>query len=149
MSNKDIKTKNATLLKLALILCLSVFSTAIYAQAAKQDPIDVAYKTCLATDTSSANIDACAFVAYGKWDKEMESAYKKLLRVLKKETDKTALKQSQTAWAAYRDASFKSYDNMFNRPGCKWCLLRHDDRIEVVRARTLQLRNYIEALKKK
>ena len=115
----------------------------------KEDHIDTEYKACLTKDTTCANISICAFTAYGKWDKEMDKAYNKLLKSLKKEKDKTALKQSQAAWKAYRDATFRSYDNMFDRTGDKWCQLRHDDRIAIVRARTLQLRNYSDAFKKK
>ena len=132
----------------AVILSLFI-TTACTAQTKKEDEIDIAYQKCIATDTSTANIDACAFVAYAKWNKQMDEAYNRLMKKLKKEADKAALKQSQDAWIAYRDATFKSYDMMFNLPGCKWCLVRHDDRISVVRARALQLRNYAESFEKK
>ena len=133
-----------------LIAAFSFFTTSLCtAQTHKQEAIDDAYEKCLAADTSCANIGDCAFIAYGKWEKEMNDTYKKLLKALKKEKDKAALKQSQAAWVAYRDATFKSYDMMFNRPGGKWCRLRHDDRIDMVRARAIQLRNYMESLKKK
>ena len=79
----------------------------------------------------------------------MNEAYKKLLKELKKEKDKTALKQAQTTWLAYRDATFRSYDMMFDIPGGNWCRLRHDDRIDIVRTRALQLQNYYEVLKTK
>jgi len=114
----------------------------------KEDRIDIEYKACVAKDSSSANICNCAFVAYDDWNKEMESAYKKLMRTLKKDKDKDALKNAQAAWVAFKDAEFKSYDYMFNRPGGNYCGMRQDGRIDIVRTRTLQLRNYIESLKK-
>ena len=118
------------------------------AQTAKEDRIDAEYHKCLLKDTSYATLCNCSFEAFGKWDKEMDKTYKKLLNTLKKDKDKTALKQSQKAWLAYKDAEFNNYNNMFNQPGNKWSILRQDGRVEIVRARTLQLRNYLEALKK-
>ena len=118
------------------------------AQSEKEDAIDLAYRNCLLKDTSSGNIDGCAFIAYGNWNKELDKAYDRLLKELKKSKDKAALKQSQTAWKAYRDAEFTSYDNMFNCPGNKYCLMRQNGRIDIVRSRALQLRGYYEALKK-
>ncbi len=132
---------------LILILFLLV-AFHVSAQTVKEDAIDIAYRDCLLKDTSSGNIDACAFIAYGKWDKELDKAYGKLMKELKKTKDKAALKQSQAAWKAYRDAEFTSYNNMFNCPGNKWCMRRQDGRIDIVRARVLQLRSYAEAMKK-
>ena len=120
------------------------------AQTAKENDIDKEYNKCIARDTSTGNIGNCAFTAYGKWNKEMDDAYKKLLDMMKKnDSAKIALRKSQEAWVAYRDAEFSSYDRMFNYSGCKWCLIRHDDRIGLVRARALLLQNYIESFKKK
>ncbi len=133
---------------IAVCTLLAVFFTlSATAQTEKDDPIDVTYHSCVAKDSSVGNIEACAFVAYGKWNKEMENAANKLTKEFKKPNEKAAFKQSQLAWKAYRDAEFKSYDNMFNCPGGKYCLLRQNGRIDVVRTRTQQLRAYIESLK--
>ena len=131
-----------------LLIPLLLFAYHHSAQTGKEDVIDIDFQDCLLKDTSSGNIDGCAFVAYGKWNKELDKAYDKLMKSLKKPKDKAALKQSQIAWKAYRDAEFTSYDNMFNCPGNKWCLLRQSGRIDIVRARTLQLRSYAESMKK-
>ena len=125
-----------------------VFSATTHAQTKKIEAIDEEYTKCLAKDTSCGNIETCAFVAYGKWNKEMESSYNKVLKSLKKSKDLAPFKQSQTAWKAFRDAEFKSFDNMFNLPGSKWCLERRNARLEIVRARTLQLRSYLASFKK-
>lgn|GEM_PF-858248 len=130
-----------------LVSVLTVCCSRSHAQEVKQDPIDQEYYAAILKDTSVASIGACSFTAYKKWEKEMNNAYDKLNRMLKKDKDKQALRQSQTAWKAYRDAEFTSYDHMFNRPGSKWCFSRQDGRVDVVRARALQLRSYIEALK--
>ncbi len=132
-----------------LLLLVTAFQSRAQAvkEGRKEDRIDVEYDACLTKDTSSANICDCAFVAYDKWNKELDNAYRKLLKNLKREKDKTALKQAQLAWVAFRDAEFKAYDFMFNVPGGKWCSLRQDGRIDIVRARTLQLRSYAESFK--
>ena len=129
------------------LLPLLHFAFPAAAQTEKEDAIDINYHQCLAKDTSVGNIDACAFIAYGNWNKEMDNAYNKLLKELKKPKDKAAFKQSQVSWKAFRDAEFTSYNNIFNYPGSAFCLLRQNGRIDIVRARTLQLRAYQESLK--
>lgn len=115
----------------------------------KEDNIDIEYNNCINKDTAYANICNCAFVAYDKWNKELDNAYKKLMKSLKKDADKSALKTAQSAWLSFKNAEFKAYDNIFNLPGGKWCSLRQDGRIDVIRDRALQLRSYAEALKSK
>jgi len=133
-----------------LFILLTTFTVAsASAQDRKQDDIDIQYCKCIAIDSSCAVVSDCAFRAYAAWEKQMKDEYDRLLRELKKEDDKLALKQAQSAWLAYRDATFTSYDFMFNLPGNKWCRQRHEDRISMVRDRTLQLRNYYELLRKK
>jgi len=140
---------------LLLVICIACSSHSVAQLSTendidkKENTIDVEYRNCVAKDTACPNISDCAFRAYDRWNKEMEDTYKDLLHELKKEDEKEALKQSQDAWLAYRDYTFKSYDLMFDLPGNKWCRLRHDDRILIVRSRALQLKNYFEVLKKK
>jgi uncharacterized protein YecT (DUF1311 family) len=115
----------------------------------RQFPIDREYQECLAKDTSAGNLYNCSFEAYAAWDRMMDKEFKKLIRNLRSDKDKSAMKQAQTAWMAYRDAEFKSYDNMFNRPGSYWIRMRAQGRIEVVRARALQLAAYNTDIEKK
>ena len=114
-----------------------------------QSDIDEEYKACLAKDTTNATICGCAYTAYGKWDGEMNSVYKKLYKSLKRDKDRLSLKQAQTAWMAFRDAQFKSYDIMFNLPGGKYCTVRQDGRIDIVRARALQLQSYLQDIRQR
>jgi len=134
--------------KYLFLIILLLLGFHAFSQTTKEDAIDVAYRDCLLKDTSSGNIDACAFIAYGKWNKELDRAYDKLMKSLKKAKDKAALKQSQAAWKAYRDAEFTSFNNMFNYPGNKFCLMRQNGRIDIVKARVLQLRSYAVGMKK-
>ena len=125
-------------------ICALLFALPCHAQVV--DEVDVQYKACIAKDSSSGNICNCAYTAYGKYDEQMNKAYKKLLKSLKQPKMKAVLQQSQAAWVAYRDAEFKTYDVMFNLPGDKWCGVRQYDRLEVVKSRILLLRNYTDAL---
>ena len=107
------------------------------------------YRECLDKDTSIANMYNCAFEAYAKWDKEMDREFKKLLKSVRNDKDRAAVKSAQASWVAYRDNEFKAYDNIFNHPGYNWALLRANSRIELVRTRTLQLQQYNEAFEKR
>lgn len=129
------------------IIFLLLMAVPCLAQTERQETNDLEYRGCLAKDSSAANINLCAFTAYAKWDKEMNKAYKKLLNTLSKPEDKAAVKQSQSAWIAYKNAEFKSYDCMFNHPGNQWCLLRQNSRIGMVRARTVLLYNHLDVMK--
>jgi len=129
------------------VVALLLITDKADAQTAKQDRIDQEYEVCLKKDTSYANISTCAFEAYGKWDKEMTRTLKKLVSTVKKDKDKAALQQSQKAWMAYRDAEFNNYNNLFNKTGNQWSMLRQDGRVELVRSRTIQLRYYLDQLK--
>ena len=138
------------ILRLTPIALALVFVTNLCsAQTRKEEDIDIDYKKCILNDSTCVTVSDCAFTAFGRWEKEMNKVYDKLLHELKKQDDKKALKAAQSAWLAYRQATFASYDMMFNIPGDKWCRLRHEDRIDIVRTRTLQLRAYYEILKKK
>ena len=140
-----------TLRNLSLFILLVIASQShgqIVKEDRKEDHIDIEYNECLAKDSTYVNLCNCAFVAFDKWNKELDVSYKKLLKNLKAEKDKNSLKQAQAAWLIFRDAEFKAYNNIFNIPGGKWCGLRQDGRIDIVRERALQLRNYAESFKK-
>jgi uncharacterized protein YecT (DUF1311 family) len=132
--------------KTLTLICL-LFTGVASAQIKKDHAIDREFSKCISKDTSVATICNCAFIAIDKWNKEMDKTYDKLLKALKKEEEKAALKESQTAWKAFRDAEFKSYDYMFNIQGRKWCNIRQDGRVDMVRTRALQLQSYLDALK--
>jgi uncharacterized protein YecT (DUF1311 family) len=111
-----------------------------------EDPIDREYKTCIGNDTSSSTISNCAYIAYGKWESELERYYSRIMKALSKPADKTAFKQSEDAWVAFQNAEFGSFNHMFNIPGNKWYLLRLNSRIDVLKTRVLQLRQYYDTI---
>lgn len=131
------------------IVCLLPGSFLRAQEAKLQYPIDKSFEECLAKDTSAGNLYNCAFEAYASWDRMMDKEYKKLLRNLKTEKDRAAMKQAQSSWITYRDNEFRTYDNMFNKPGSRWIRLRAEGRIDIVRTRALQLKQYNEELEKR
>jgi uncharacterized protein YecT (DUF1311 family) len=133
----------------AIGLCILCCALGAKAQTTKQEVIDADYRKCLQKDTAYVNVCNCAFVAFGKWSKEMTRTYDRLLRETKKEQQREALKKSQQAWMAYKDAEFDTYNHIFNYGGSKWCTVRQDKRIDIVRARALQLHNYLDSLKRR
>ena len=119
------------------------------AQELDQNPIDVHYAACLARDTSTENIYVCAFEAYASWDKVLDQQLKRLLRNLKSDKDRASVKHSQDVWMSFRDNEFKTYDIAFNRPGKTWVKMRANCRVDLVKARALQLKSYNEVLEKR
>ena len=77
----------------------------------------------------------------------MNKAFNGVLKSLKLSKDKTAFKHAQSAWLAFRDAEYKSFDNMFNNASYQWCKMRADSRITIVKTRAIQLNNYYDSLK--
>lgn len=112
----------------------------------KEEQIDREYKTCMGSDTSAGTVSNCAYIAYDKWQNEMDKYYNRIVKDLRKPTDKASFKQSQEAWLAFKDAEFASYNHMFNIQGSKWYILRLTSRIDVLRERTLQLKKYYEII---
>ncbi len=133
-----------------LLFCFIIFQFGVNAQDLPvQHPIDKTFTECQARDTSAGNLYNCAFEAYASWDRLMDKEYKKLIKNLKADKDKSAMKAAQISWVAYRDNEFRAYDNMFNKPGQYWTRLRALGRIDIVRTRALQLQQYNENLSKR
>jgi len=133
---------------LAFILFYSVTNSKAQTQIV-EDPIDKAYESCKTEHNTPAGMANCAFDAYKRWDSDLNKYYNKVIKSLKKQGDISSFKKSQEAWVAFRDAEFGAYNNMFNKPGDRWAVIRAESRIAIVRARVLQLREYYDSLQKK
>jgi uncharacterized protein YecT (DUF1311 family) len=131
---------------MCLLYCLPQCS---FAQKSSSNAIDFAFKKCLDKDTTVANVGVCAYIAYGKWDKELTKEYNQLLRQVSAVKDKEALKSAELQWISFRDAEFHLYDNIFNKPGRRFCLLRAQSRINLVKTRLEQIKEYRTALENK
>lgn len=133
---------------LAFILFCSAASSNAQTQIV-EDPIDKAYESCKIEHNTPAGFANCAFDAYKRWDSDLNKYYNKVVKSLKKQGDISSFKKSQATWVAFRDAEFAAYNNMFNKTGDRWAVIRAESRIAIVRARVMQLRNYYDSLQKK
>jgi uncharacterized protein YecT (DUF1311 family) len=89
---------------------------------------------------------SCLDDAYQRWDNELNIVYQRLRGHLHAE-GKSVLKTSQRAWIAYRDAEFQTIDAIYGSlQGSMWSLTRMSAKVEFVKARTLELQMYLEAL---
>jgi len=133
--------------KTLLVIALS-FPVFAHAQdeSYKEEDIDLEYRLCKLKDSSVSNICDCAFIAYDKWNKQLDAAEKRLDKLLKEE-NRLQLKKSDTSWMAYKDQEFTLFDYIYSKQGNYWCTLRQDSRIDVIKTRTIQLRNYFEAIR--
>jgi uncharacterized protein YecT (DUF1311 family) len=117
-----------------------------YAQEPGQHPIDRSLEACLEKDPSTAGMAECIGKAYVSWDKELNRAYNELSRKLKPEA-RPALKAAQVEWIKYRDAEFKLIDSVyFGLEGTMYIPMRADNRVKIVKARALELNDYLQLL---
>lgn len=125
----------------ALALVLAVGHPAIAEEEKeKADPVDAAYEACVEKDPSTAGMLGCAGEAEAGWDAELNAAYKALSADLKDEALE-ALKQAQRAWIAQRDLEFALQEQILRQlQGTMWGPVMSDQRVTIVKNRTLQLR---------
>lgn len=83
--------------------------------------------------------------AQTKWDSELNKVYKVLMTKLK-QNQKDVLKESQKAWLKHRDEEFKFITTSFNRDGSMWQAVVSELKMNVVKSRTLVLKEYIISL---
>lgn len=112
-----------------------------------EDPIDTALSHCLdmPDGQSTAGMVQCLVTAYGAWDAALNEAYKSLTDSLQP-AQKDALKVSQRAWIAYRDAEQKFLQSLMNAPGVGSIvnITTNQAMVDLVKARVLLLRSYGE-----
>jgi uncharacterized protein YecT (DUF1311 family) len=117
------------------------------AEDAARDPIDVKMTACYETDPSTAGMLACANAAEDAWDRELNTAYKALQAAVKGKT-RDALLLAQRAWIEQRNKEFGLYSALGGEvTGTMWAPILADQRMMLVRARTQQLRAYLDMLK--
>jgi uncharacterized protein YecT (DUF1311 family) len=108
----------------------------------KQTEIDTLYKICIDNNPSTQGVIHCAGIAEEAWDKEMNQYYNLLMDVLK-EDEKIKLKDSQLKWVAFRDSEFDFSGTMYyNLGGTMWLVANADKRVDIVKARALELKDY-------
>lgn len=97
-----------------LFILTALIATGAHAQDASPDPIDVQLDHCLqdTTGETTAGMRECVFLAYQAWDAELNKVYNELMGQLSPESQK-ALRASQRAWLAFRDAQFKLNNRIY------------------------------------
>jgi len=115
-----------------------------YGQEEEEHPIDQALEECMNTPEGSTTIGmiGCMQEAEEAWDKELNRAYKQLRSIMSAE-EKTSLLTAQRAWLAYRDAEFSfNGDYHGNMQGTMWGIVGKNRRMNIVKARALELNDY-------
>jgi uncharacterized protein YecT (DUF1311 family) len=125
----------------AMVLWLAIGHAAVAEEEKeKPDPVDAAYEACIEKDPSTAGMLDCAGEAEAAWDAELNAAYKALSAELKDEALE-ALKQAQRAWIAQRDREYALQEEVLRQlQGTMWGPVMSDQRVTIVKNRTLQLR---------
>ena len=131
----------------ALILLGLLLGTAWGAP--KVHPIDGAYQKDLARDSSTAGTVEASNRAAAKWDRELNRVYKALMAQPGPEA-RQKLQASQRRWLAYRDAERTAVGAMAgdlyeqNGGGTLWGMVAAVRSMEILRARALELTEYLD-----
>lgn len=113
------------------------------------DPIDKGYSECIKVDYSTDSIDACANEALRSWGKALDTAYGALSKRLPGKARK-ALANAQARWIESRDAEFRYIDSLQElKKGNAFAPMSTNEKIDLVKQRTLRLRQDLESLKGK
>lgn len=82
------------------------------------------------------------------WDAELNRVYKELRNAYgENEKAKTELKTAQLAWIKFRDAEYEHFSAMYQlKDGTMYRIYHVSDRLEVVKARALQLKSRLDIL---
>ncbi len=129
-------------------MLLSCSVLAVSAEDQQKHRIDVEHEKCLslAENQSTHGMIHCANEAYGRWDRELNVVYKKLMNALDA-GGREKLKRSQVAWLQYRDLEFAHIDAVHkNLEGTMYQPIRVNNRVRIVRDRVLELSAYLELL---
>ena len=132
---------------LIILTAMLLFATVALAQEPTQHPIDKTLEACIDKNGSTAGMVQCTDKAYLAWDKELNRNYGELMRALKP-VQKEALRLAQLEWIRYRDLDFKAIDSIYDTmQGTMYIPMRISARVEVVKKRALELKDYLDLVK--
>jgi uncharacterized protein YecT (DUF1311 family) len=131
-------------LNLLIVGWLNLLVFPIHAEEPVNNPIDSEEATCMERDSSTQGIVQCSNEAERKWDEELNRVYKSLQTQLDAQGQKS-LKHSQFQWIKHRDAEFQAFTDIYgSMDGSMWQTIIASSRAELVKARVLALRNYLD-----
>lgn len=126
---------------LAVALAMALAATTGLAQA-PVDPIDERLQAALEQDPSTADQLAAIAAARAAWDARLNAVYRELLASLSPDAA-AALRTSQRAWLAFRDAEERALDALYaNTEGTLFLPLRADDGVDLLRHRVRDLEGW-------
>ncbi len=116
--------------------------------ASRQHPIDAEVERLAGLDPSTAGLLRAYAQGYDLWDKELNRVYRELMAFLAKDgKGRQAVKEAQAAWLAFRDREFAAIDAVYGRlEGTMYRPMQAYARLEVVKARTLTLADWLALL---
>jgi len=126
---------------IALLLAVNVHAKE------KQHVIDLTAEACTDKNPSTSGMVECYTRAEQEWDNELNRVYKALQSQLKPK-GQDALKQAQRGWIAQRDKEFDLINAIHAQlDGTMWIPVMIAKRVDVVKARALELQSYVDLLK--
>jgi uncharacterized protein YecT (DUF1311 family) len=129
---------------IVLIFCILI-SSKLHSQEDKH-PIDLFLDSCMDKDPSTAGMVNCTDEAIKMWDNELNKYYRLLVSTLDGESV-NSLKSAQLEWIAFRDKEFINIENIYSKmEGTMYIPMQLFARLEIIKARTLQLQDYYELL---
>ncbi len=126
------------------LILLMILPMKIFAQ--DNNPIDKELSGCMDKNPSTQGMLKCIDNAYAKWDDELNNYYKKLTGILDDE-GKSFLKDAQRKWIEFRDLEFKNIEYIYSqKDGTMYLPMQAIDRMEIIKKRALELKDYYELL---
>lgn len=127
-------------------LLFVLFASAnLFAQDSK-NPIDIYLDTCMEKNPSTMGILKCTDEAFKLWDAELNKYYKLLMGVLN-ESDAKTLKDAELKWIEFKEKEFANLEHIYSKmEGTMYIPMHALSKLEIVRIRANQLRDYYELL---
>lgn len=127
----------------------SILLLSIFVNAQEKHQIDIELEKCLSIDSNQTTVGMsnCVYDAEIKWDKELNKYYKLLMDTLNRES-RQSLQLSQRQWIEYRDKEFEFIYSFYlsEMQGTMWENVASNQRMEFVKHRALELKQYYENL---
>lgn len=121
-----------------LLLTVSLFAD-------NKHKIDKECAACLDTNITTVGMKECLIAAIDKWDAELNVQYSHLMKKLTP-AQKTAVKEAQRKWIAYRDAQHQAEITIYGSfGGTMYGITILSQKLELIRSQTLKLQGMAEA----
>lgn len=133
--------------KTLLFFAISIFilSSKVFSQEIPH-PIDVFLDSCMEKNQSTMGMTKCTDEAVKMWDDELNKYYKILMTMLDDESIK-ALKSAEKQWIEFKDKEFTNIDLIYSKlDGTMYIPMHSYAKLEIIKARALQLKDYYDLL---